>query len=346
MNMKKLNVGLAIFVAAVMAGNAQTNTVNSDIVGYQTVTIAGGGTTSSPKYTMLAANLANPTVYQATMGNSLSGTFTAGAYNAGTYAKYYLEIVSTGARADIVSNTASNVVLSTSDQSSISTALATPGMVRIRKHRTLSDLFGGASGTTTDSTVLFLKGTAAASADNVLVMVDGAYKTLYYSSSSTKPGWRDGNTLATDFPIYPSDGIFIARKATTPLSIAISGEVKNYTSLIPISAGVSTTNPKYTLTTLPVPVAVTLPTLFGGDGTANGGASLKLNKGSAAGVADNVLIWNGTSFLTYFYSSSATKPGWRDSAGNVASAVSIPSDASFLIKRTSAASTISYTANF
>jgi hypothetical protein len=347
MNMKKLNVALAIFVAAVMAGNAQTNTVNSDIVGYQTVTIAGGGTTSSPKYTMLAVNLANPTVYQATMGNSLSGTFTAGAYNAGTYAKYYLEIVSTGARADIVSNTASNVVLSTSDQSSISAALATPQTVRIRKHRTLSDLLGGASGTASDSTVSLQKGATASAADNVLIMIDGVYKTLYYSSSATKPGWRDSaGNVATDFPIYPSDGIFIARKATAPLSIAISGEVKNYTSLIPISAGVSTANPKYTLTGLPVPVAVTLPALFGGDGTAAGGASLKLAKGATASAADNVLVWNGASFVTYFYSSSATKPGWRDSAGNIASAVSLPSDAAFLIKRTSAAATISYTANF
>jgi len=347
--MKKLNVALAIFVAAVMSGNAQTNstnTVNSDIVGYQTATIAGGGTTVAPKYTMLAVNLANPTVYQATMENTLSGTFTAGAYNAGTYAKFYLEIVSTGARADIVSNTASSLALATADQASISAALATPQAVRIRKHRTLSDLFGGASGTTTDSTVPFLKSTAAASADNVLVMINGVYKTLYYSSLGTRPGWRDGTTLATDFPIYPSDGIFIARKATAPLSITISGEVKNYTSLIPITAGVSTSNPKYTLTTFPVPVAVTLPTLFGGDGTTTGGASLKLNRGTSAALADNVLIWNGTTFLTYFYSSAGTKPGWRDSAGNVASAVSIPSDAAFLIKRTSAASTISYTANF
>ena len=349
MNMKKLNVALAIFVAAVMAGNAQTNstnTVNSDIVGYQTATIAGGGTTAAPKYTMLAVNLANPTVYQATMGNTLSGTFTAGAYNAGTYAKFYLEIVSTGARADIVSNTASSLALATADQASISAALATPQSVRIRKHRTLSDLFGGASGTTTDSTVPFLKGTAAASADNVLVMINGAYKTLYYSSNPARPGWRDNTTLATDFPIYPSDGIFIARRATAPLSITISGEVKNYTSLIPVTAGVSASNPKYTLTSLPVPVAVTLPTLFGGDGTVNGGASLKLTRGTAAGTADNVLIWNGTTFVTYYYSSNAARPGWRDSAGIAASTVSIPSDAAFLIKRTSAASTISYTANF
>ena len=343
--MKKLNLSLAIFALAAMSVNAQT--AYSDPVGYQTITIAGGGTTAAPKYTMLAVNLANPTVYQATMGSDFSGTFAAGAYNAGsTYAKYYLEIVSTGARVDIVSNSASNLVLGSADQSSISAALSTPKSVRIRKHRVLSDLFGGALATTTDSTVPFLKGTSASAADSVLVMIDGAYKTLYYSSSPTKPGWRDGSTLATEFPIYPSDGIFIARKATAPLSITISGEVKNYTSLIPIAAGVSAANPKYTLTTLPVPVAVTLPTLFGGDGTSGGGTSLKLVKGASASAADNVLIWNGTSFNTYFYSSSPTKPGWRDASGNVASAVSIPSDASFLIKRTSVAATVSYTANF
>ena len=40
MNMKKLNVTLAILVAAVMAGNAQT--VTSDIVGYQSTQILPG----------------------------------------------------------------------------------------------------------------------------------------------------------------------------------------------------------------------------------------------------------------------------------------------------------------
>lgn len=46
MNMKKLNVTLAILVAAVMAGNAQT--VSSEPVGYVTVKIiAGTGTAKS-----------------------------------------------------------------------------------------------------------------------------------------------------------------------------------------------------------------------------------------------------------------------------------------------------------
>ena len=343
-NMKKLNVALSMLLLAVMAGNAQT--VNSDIVGYSTVTIAGGGTTAAPKYTMLAVNLANPTVYQGTMGSAFNGTFTSGAYNAGTYAKYYLEIVSTGARADIVSNTDTNLVLGSGDQSSISAALGAGLSVRIRKHRTVADIFGGASGTTTDTTVPLLKGTAASSADNVLIMIDGAYKTLYYSSSPTKPGWRDGNTLATDYPIYPSDGMLIARKAVAELSLTIMGEVKNYTSLIPIAAGVSSASPKYTLTALPVPTDMTLPALFGGDGTSTGGTNLKLVRGTSASTADNVLIWNGTGFNTYYYSSSPTKPGWRDSSGNVASTVSLLSNAGFLIKRVSSATTVQYAASF
>jgi hypothetical protein len=280
------------------------------------------------------------------MASSLSGSFTSGAYNAGsTYAKYYLEIVSTGTRADIVSNTASNLALATADQAAISTALGSGLLVRIRKHRTLSDLFGGAAGTTLDSTVVFLKGAAASSADNVFVMIDGVYKTLYYSSNPARPGWRDGNTLATDFPIYPSDGIMIARRASADLNITISGEVKNYTSLIPISAGTSS-SPKYTMTTLPVPNAVTLPTLFGGDGTANGGAGLKLTRGNSATAADNVLIWNGTGFTTYYYSSNPARLGWRDSANNPATGVSLPADGAFLIKRVATATTVPYTANF
>ena len=46
MNMKKINVALAILFAAVMAGNAQTNSTNqpvySDIVGYSKVSVPFG----------------------------------------------------------------------------------------------------------------------------------------------------------------------------------------------------------------------------------------------------------------------------------------------------------------
>jgi hypothetical protein len=60
MNMKKLNVTLAILVAAVMAGHAATAT--SDVVGYQQVAAAKG-------YTTLGFPLVNSPVVSATVSS-------------------------------------------------------------------------------------------------------------------------------------------------------------------------------------------------------------------------------------------------------------------------------------
>jgi len=64
MNMKKLNVTLAILVAAVMAGNAQT--VTSDIVGYVQQTLAAGSDT------IFAPQVQRPVEYKGTVSSVTS----------------------------------------------------------------------------------------------------------------------------------------------------------------------------------------------------------------------------------------------------------------------------------
>ena len=110
--MKKLNVALAILVAAVMAGNAEP--VYSDIVGYSKIAAASGtvpivpGFVKSPKFTGSAT----------LSGQSFAVTLPAGELNQSNfsdkpnYPTHYIEITAgdyEGYAYDIVANTASSV---------------------------------------------------------------------------------------------------------------------------------------------------------------------------------------------------------------------------------------------
>lgn len=320
------------------------STVSTPVVGFSTVTVAGGGTSSAPKYTMAALNLLNPQEYSGTMTSSFNGSFTSGAFNAGTFPKYYLSIPSTGLQADIVSNTSSNLTVDSARSSSVASALGSGVRVEIRKHRTLQEVFGG-DGTFSGGSGLTLgRATSASAADGVLLFANGAYKTYFYSSLTTRPGWRDaGNTTfsAAEAPVYPNEGVFIARKLSSSVSITVSGHVASGVSLIELESGNN-------LITATVPADTTLAGMFGGDGTGTGGSSLKVGRGTSASATDNILIWDGSSFKTYFYSSLTTRPGWRDAGNTAVSAATTPisGNQAFILKRSGSAVNLSYTNNY
>ena len=336
MNMKKLNVTLAILVAAVMAANSQT-TVTSDIVGYNTITAAGNGG-SGIKYSFLAANLLNSPTFVGSINGSLTasaGSFTAGQFNKGTtYAKYYVELtngVNAGQQADIISNTTDT--LTVLDNTAFQALVGSGATIKIHKHRTLSDVFGGASGTTSATDVLLAKGSTLGAADNLMIYEEGSYKNFYYSSSALRPGWRDAaGAVAADRPIYPSQGMIIARKTNSDLNAVVVGTVKTGVSMIDLDAG-------YTLINFPAPADATLPSIFGGASGAASATDVKIAKGATLGAADNILIAGPTgAYETYYYSSNALKPGWRNSTGVASSTVNVSGSAAIFIKKAAAGS--------
>jgi len=98
MNMKKLNVTLAILVAAVMAGNAQT-TVTSGIVGYSKLNINQGGRLIAPVFHHQPVYVGSSTITSGVL--SVSG-LTAGSLNQTSFSDrpnfptHYVKIVSSG----------------------------------------------------------------------------------------------------------------------------------------------------------------------------------------------------------------------------------------------------------
>lgn len=329
---KRKNLVLIIVLFALGNNGLPQTTSYSDIVGYSTITAAANGG-SGVRYSLVAANLLNSPSWSGSINGSLQaapGSFTAGAFNSGaTFAKYYVEIVdgsAAGSQADIVSNTTDT--LTVTGQSAFQTAIGSGASVKIRKHRTLVDLFGGASGTTGDTSVLIAKGTSLSAADNVIVKEGGVDKSYYYSSNAIRPGWRDstGNSSA-DRPFYPNQGLIIARKSNSAANIVVTGEVKQGVTFIDLPIG-------YNLVSLPIPADSTLPSFFGGSSGTTGATDVKIVKGSSLSSADNILVAQSDgSYKTYYYSSNAIRPGWRDSAGSGSSAVSIPGSAAIFIKK-------------
>jgi hypothetical protein len=107
----------------------------------------------------------------------------------------------------------------------------------------------------------------------------------------------------------------------------VTGEVKQGVTFIDLPTG-------YNLVTLPIPADSTLPSFFGGSSGAAGATDVKIVKGSSLSSADNILVAQSDgSYKTYYYSSNAIRPGWRDSVGTGSSTVSIPGSAAIFIKK-------------
>ena len=77
-----------------------------------------------------------------------------------------------------------------------------------------------------------------------------------------------------------------------------------------------------------------MPSIFGGASGAANATDVKIAKGATLGAADNILIAGPTgAYDTYFYSSNALRPGWRNSAGVASSAVNISGGIAMFIKK-------------
>ena len=230
MNMKKLNITLAILVVAVMAGNAQT-TVTSDIVGYTKSTFPTGASA-------FGVGFVKPTTFQGVPTSVTTTTMTFSGSNfvnlgptSDGLPKNYVEIINgplAGYNADILSHTATVLTID-ADFSS----LATQPTILIREHIRASDVFRG-NNQLVDYTDTF-----------VVNNPDGSQSSILRDSSSIT-GWIDAGTLQpADLIIYPGQAFMLNTSGSG--EFAFSGLVKKTPTAIPLysSSGnfVSYSNP-------------------------------------------------------------------------------------------------------
>ena len=328
----------AILFAATNLGRAQT-TVTTDPVGYVTLTFAGTGGTTSQAITFSGLGLANPVSYQGNLDavasvaisgtnhallTSTSAAFTDNQYNSPN-GSYFVEITSgsnAGITTDIIATTASNNSITTYDD--ISSLVAAGNTFRIRPNWTIGSVFGATN-------QAGLTAGTSTSADQILIYNGTGYDTYFYSSGGLAGvGWRKAGAGSVDqsgVKIEPDQGIIIKRfnaASTANVNLVIQGAVKTGQSSIPIQPGANILGNLYA-------AGMTLSD----SGLYTGTSTTGVMTGSSTS-ADQILIWNGSGYDTYYYSSGGLAGvGWRKAGGGNtdASATPISSGSAIVIQR-------------
>lgn len=277
----------ALSVAASTLSFAQTATTTP--VGFFKLTFAAGQTTSA------TAVLENDAVDLGTLSAIGSNTLTDGskAWTASQFAGVafpYVAQITTGTEAGRVFKiTANTATVLTVDSAGIdlTTILVAGAKYRLVPIDTLGSLFGAA-------TVPFQTGASAAAADNVLIwdIATQAWLTYFHNGTS----WRRTGSLVNqnNTVILPDTALFVFRRGATPLEVVLTGAVPTVAPKFFLKPAASTFvgNPQPADTTL-----------------LNSGAAASPGwlTGASAASADNLLVWNGTGWFTFFHNGTS----WR-----------------------------------
>jgi hypothetical protein len=311
--MKKLNVVLAILVAAVMTGNAQ---VSSEPVGYVNVKItAGTGTAKRLSYLSfplidkdVSAGKTRGTitgVTSTTITDSTAG-WTPGGLSApttpcligitsGTAVGRIFHISSsaiTGGAVGTTANTATTVTISSLDTTSgtdpVAAGVTVGDSYEIYGCDTLASLLGS------PSTTGVLSGASAAVADSVVMVVNGTASTFFHNGTR----WTKvtvGNPDASNTPVLPYYGLAYSRLKNTEITLTTLGTVPTKARKTQIK------NSGLTLFSQYFPVDTTLLSL--GLQNTPGWTAHPSN----SNLADKVVLVSGGTASTYWYSGT----GWK-----------------------------------
>jgi len=322
----------SIFAAFIAAGFAQASvTATTTPVGYTTTTIYSNYGVGAPKTSVIGTSLVNPTEWAGTIasksGDTLtltSAALTSGAFNELSSSPevfaYYIITPTGGYWAHIVSNTATSVTVQTGYGASFTVGES----VVIRRHLTITDVFGNNSPGLLSDTVGDLT-----TADNIILIdeVNSANVTIFPTNVLGGTWSTDGFADAANYPIYPDMGIQVSRLGTGDLSLVHSGTVNTIGNQLTVHA-----NTNLRPNAIPVSTTLTALNLYTGN-VATGVAS---SDSGDITQADTVsVIVNGSS-SNYFYSTVdlGSGPGWYDDGFAFAGTTPLPAGAGLIINRT------------
>ena len=320
---------------------ATDSTGTTDPAGFTILAVTGAVSSVSPSYSYLGLGMANAVCYKGTVTSFAAQSIadTGAVWNEnqfnGTGGGCYIEIVSgshAGLTTDIVATNATTKTLTTEDD--LSAYLAGGEIYKIRRHRTIGDIFG------VDNKAGLNGGLTVSVADEIRVLnpVTQAYLTYYYQTGGTGgTGWRSSTDPATDAsstPLYLDQGVILCRKVSGNLSLPLTGMVKTGPTLIPVGTNLNLIANVYPAGTM----------TLANSGLYNGNSALGLAGSSTVTNADEIRISNGTGFQVYYYKNSGSGgTGWRISTNlrNDAGKTVIPAGASiFVVRKNSRASFI------
>ena len=327
--MKKLNVTLAILVAAVMAGNAQT-TVNSDIVGYQSTTILPG--LNAVGISLLNAD----TIKGPASGATSTSVQISGQTNIGSLLTadepYYIEVysgVSKGDRFDVdvpatIASASSNIVIKVSSPNNTSlftsSVIASSDIVALRRHITIEQV----KNSLVSGSGSWVGNNSSSLADQIQILDPIAQSFTIYYLRTDGTTWRGNLTSTTPqnkAPIAPGKGVLINKKGSQ-MALSIVGSVRNNDFAMPYYAGLDLKAP-------PVPKGFSPASL--GATAANGWTG-----NNSVASADQIQILNPATQAFTTYNLRTDGITWR---GNLTSTTAqtavdiINSDSAYLVTR-------------
>jgi len=332
---------ISLLASAAIFTLSSLSAVETDPVGYVTLTVNGSPDGSQTAFTPLALSLENAvlvsgalseTPTSAVVTNS-SAAYTPGAFagtDASGNATHYLQFTDGGLIVDIIGNTATTITTGTDLTGLASSA----DMYAVKKHVTLADIFGA------DNTAGLKTGGNSGSSDLVYIMSSdgiGTYAVYYYQTDELGffggNGWRvagDSETDTSDVIVGPDDGIIVSRTAAGDLDIVVSGSVNVIDHQRDLPAG-------FSLVSYPFPVDVKLDD-SGIYTPTNGYVS-----GGNSGSSDLVYVLSSSGTFNVYYRQTDSfgffgGDGWRlagDSETERGQTVSIPADSSIIIQHIS-----------
>ena len=320
---------LATAVALVLGASAQTSfaqtTATTDPVGFITLTVAGGGSVTSPKLSLVSPTVTQPISWQGaitgvvgtgsgptatttiTVSSTPSAPWTVNQFN-GAAGSFFVEIVTvlpnthtTGALA-VISATTANSITVAGNLTSPNVFAQVGDSIRIRKEMTFNDTLGATN------TAGLLSTDDPATADEVLVY-DGASSASYYyyiGDVSNPAGWYNSTSFlpAGNVVIGSHQGVVIKRKAAGALSFTANGAVKTGNTLFPVVNGLNV------LGTVSAQ-GLTLAT----SGLYTGNATTGVKPSDDPSTADELTIYSGANQGNYYYYSGdvSNVAGWYGS---------------------------------
>jgi uncharacterized protein (TIGR02597 family) len=305
---------IALFAATIAASTSVfASSATTSPVGFTRQTIKQGQQT-------VGLTLTNPAVLTATIesGTAQALTLDAGDVTIGSLlndaGSYYVEIESGDVNTfvgdrfeiDVTATRTRNdttIALRTSETNTIALPLPAAGLAgfraSIKRHLTIAQVFG------TGSDSKFVASSDFAQADQVLLFdrASGGFITYYLhrASATTTAEWRRVGSAGKmdDAVIPPGAGLFVRRTAASSFDLVVTGTVRLNDFVLPLAAG-------YNFVSLPYPAA-------------QSPASLQMNGANGftgandAANADQILVFNGSSYETYFLyrSTDGSTEAWR-----------------------------------
>ncbi len=292
----------------------------TDPVAYVNTTISGTNGASSNALTFVGLSVTQPVAFQSTVASynggskmltPTSGTFTVDQFN-GANGAYFVEIAS-GTDAGFLSDITATSTTTITTADDLSAKLAGGESFKIRKHWTLQSVFGPNANT---GNVVILGTGSASTADEVLLYDQSTqeYITYYYKVGGVfgGDGWRSttgGDPLATDQSntiLRVTDGFVIRRKQSPAVTLSLPGAVKLGPTQRTVVPALNFCGDVYAA-----------GTTLANSGLYDPAKPATSLQGGSASTADQVLIYDGAEYITYYYKVGGVfgGDGWRSTSG-------------------------------